>query len=55
MQEAEPLLVPLCYFWSAVADRAAQFSFPNFPESVRRYFEHFNDRPPPDDRAILSL
>ncbi|MBD2101339.1 metallophosphoesterase [Leptolyngbya sp. FACHB-261] len=55
IQESEPLLAQLRYFWATVAAGDARFSFPDFPAPVRQYFERFNDLPPADNQATLQL
>jgi 3',5'-cyclic AMP phosphodiesterase CpdA len=41
-EEAEPLVPYLRYFWADIAEGDAQFEFPHFPPSIRRFFESFS-------------
>jgi 3',5'-cyclic AMP phosphodiesterase CpdA len=52
---AETITPHLRYFWSKIADGDAEFSFPDLPLSVKKYFEAFSDRPPADNNATLKL
>jgi hypothetical protein len=44
VQEAEPYLPDLRYFWASIADGDPYFEFPQFPEPMQRYFEYFNTK-----------
>jgi len=61
IEEAEPLLPDLRYFWADIADGDSQFDFGHFPQKARRFFEAFSartiDRAPSfiDNYATLKL
>jgi hypothetical protein len=55
LQEAEPLVPSLRYFWATIAAGDPEFSFPEFPERIRRYMERYTDLDRLDNRAILCL
>ncbi|MBE9042243.1 metallophosphoesterase [Oscillatoriales cyanobacterium LEGE 11467] len=42
LEEAEPLVPSLRYFWANIANGDAQFEFPHFPPTARRFIESFS-------------
>jgi 3',5'-cyclic AMP phosphodiesterase CpdA len=42
VEEAEPLVSDLRYFWADIANGDAQFAFPHFPPGIRQFFESFS-------------
>lgn len=52
---AEELKPSLRYFWAKIAAGDAEYSFPEFPDRARQFFEAFGDRPPADNDATLKL
>jgi 3',5'-cyclic AMP phosphodiesterase CpdA len=55
VEQAATYLPELRYFWADLADGDAKFSFPQFPEPVRTFFENFSDRAPADNQVLLKL
>jgi len=51
----DQVLPHLRYFWSAIADGDAVFTFPDLPEPARSFLEDFSDRPPADNQVSLTL
>lgn len=51
VEEAEPLVPYLRYFWADIANGDAQFEFPHFPPRIRQFFESFSAV---DDRGNFS-
>ncbi|MCS6814784.1 MAG: metallophosphoesterase [Cyanobacteria bacterium] len=61
LEQAQSLAPDLRYFWASIASGDANFQFPQFPPSVRRYFEAFSaidadgNFAPIDNTATLIL
>lgn len=51
VEEAEPLVPHLRYFWADIANGDAHFEFPHFPPGIRQFFESFSAI---DDRGVFS-
>jgi 3',5'-cyclic AMP phosphodiesterase CpdA len=54
-EEANQFAPSLRYFWAAVAEGDASFSFAHFPEPARQYFEAFGAKAAIDNQALLPL
>jgi predicted MPP superfamily phosphohydrolase len=51
VEEAEPLVPYLRYFWADIAEGDARFEFPHFPPHLRQFFESFSAI---DDQGVFS-